>query len=167
MQNWILRHICNRRFRFFEAFCNFGLKSANLRIFLLHKFSIGVKNAEFDADFESVKKWLYKSLGKKVGKIELMTFITVFKRCWPITFLGWPFCTFFNVLVVSKEFCGFFTPYGIFAKQICFGLYGYFLKTFEPKSHETAIIKKKRKFSSYLRKLRVEQLQSHIWERAS
>ncbi len=50
--------------------------------------------------------------------------LTVFKRCWPITFLGWPFCTFFNVFVVSKEFCGFFfTPYGIFAKQICFGLH--------------------------------------------
>ncbi len=60
----------------------------------------GYKNAEFDADFESVEKVAKKRTRKKLPtkkeaeKIEVSTFITVCKSFWPTTFCG--FCALFS-----------------------------------------------------------------------
>jgi hypothetical protein len=62
---------------------------------------MGIKNAEFDADFESVEKVAKNPCEKsyqpekKQKKLEVSTFNTVCKSFWPTTFL-WFLCTFLN-----------------------------------------------------------------------
>ncbi len=96
-----------------------------------------LKNAEFDADFESsenvAKKLMWKKLSTiKDRKIEFLTFITLCKRFWPVTF--WViFCTFLNGFQLNIEF-----PNRIFEEEKNSSISTYSIANFNPKSKETA-----------------------------
>ncbi len=91
MQNWILRCIYNTRFFvFLGRFCNVGFKSHILGIFYS---TWGIKNAEFDADFESLKSakivqekklkngvWLLSQYSKAAYNFCWVTFLKIFQR---------------------------------------------------------------------------------------
>ncbi len=47
--------------------------------------------------------------------MDFMTFITVWKSCWPLTFIGWTFLHFFKVFELDIEVCVLWYQYRIFA----------------------------------------------------
>ncbi len=49
---------------------------------------MGIKNAEFDADFESVDSCEKSCQRKSDGKMKILTSITVCKGFWPIMPFG-------------------------------------------------------------------------------
>ncbi len=74
-------------------------KNANIIRKTFQKCNLNIKNAEFNAEIESiekVKELMQKSYQRKSDrKIQFLTFITVCKIFWPITFFGWTFLNFF------------------------------------------------------------------------
>jgi len=84
------------------------LKRAIQKIFL-KKFKLGIKNAEFHADFKSVEKVLKKFTTKSYFVAEIFTFsiflLMFIKIVWLITFFGEVFKNFFNVFEISMKVC--------------------------------------------------------------
>ncbi len=67
-------------------------KNVNIIRKILQKCNLSIKNAEFNAEIESVKRvkqLIQKSYQRKSdSKMKFFTFITVCKIFWPITVFG-------------------------------------------------------------------------------
>ncbi len=95
LQNLILKHIYKKMF--FHFFSHF-LQNSNM----------GIKNAEFDADFESVEKAAKNFQWKSNKKMEFFYFYYGVQK-FSANHFFLIFCTFFN-----KLFCVLWYPYRIF-----------------------------------------------------
>ncbi len=115
LQNLILRHNYKIGFSFFKPFrprlTSKLAKKLILKKILFFRTVISVpKNAEFDADFESVEKFAKNACEKSYQrtidrKMQLLTFVNVFKSFPPITF--WMhFLQFHQRLRTQHQFLG-------------------------------------------------------------